>query len=259
MSCLLSLSIPLKSNFKTLFPSRNRLLSLSLSQWHHFATSRSLSRRTQKSQSSARTWKHVHAGRWHVGRSSPVPQHMLKMLPSWRNALSTAAEDVVYSSEIAEISLRIVFMSSSRVCGSCFIDFICSNFPTVLNQGDVGGQRQCPIRCHVSSLALFSNGSEILVVDSARLALRISGFVARKCISALQGCNSLPRLKCSAEQLMFLMQLYFWYGSAGKCRRNFISAVEWFDSVYTKGSELSICSVMAHGRRSEGETREWSG
>jgi len=131
------------------------------------------------------------------------------------------------------------------------------NFPTVLNQGDVGGQRQCLIHCHVISLALFSNGSKILVVDNTRLALRIIGFVARKCISGLQGCNSLPRFKYSAEQRMFVVQLFFRYGSAGKCRRNFlISADEWFHSVCTKGSKLSSCSVMAHGDARE---EKWRG
>jgi hypothetical protein len=90
-------------------------------------------------------------------------------------------------------------MSSSRAKGL--------NFPTVLNQGNVGGQKQRLIHRHVSYLALFSNGSEILVFDNTRLELRIIGFVARKCISALQGCNSVPRLKYSAEQLMCLVQI----------------------------------------------------
>jgi hypothetical protein len=35
----------------------------------HCATSRPLSGRTQKRQSPANSWKRVHAGRWHAGRS----------------------------------------------------------------------------------------------------------------------------------------------------------------------------------------------
>ena len=93
--------------------------------------------------------------------------------------------------------------------------------------------------CKFSGTVL-KNGSEILAFDNTRLALRIIGFVARKCISALQECKSLPRLKCSAAQRMFLVLLNFRYESAGKCHRKFLSSADdCFDNnVCTKGSKL---------------------
>jgi len=62
------------------------------------------------------------------------------------------------SQEIAEISVPMVIMNYYRVCGFFYtLDLL--NFPAVLNQVKVGSQRQCLIRGHVSSLALFSNVS----------------------------------------------------------------------------------------------------
>ena len=64
-SCLLRLSTPIKSNFKALYPSRNRLRALSdaivLLAGRCYVG--------QKRQSPARAWKSVHAGRCHAGHS----------------------------------------------------------------------------------------------------------------------------------------------------------------------------------------------
>ena len=60
MSCLLRFPTTLASNlFGTIFLHKHTARS----QWHHCATSRSLSHRTQKRQSPERAWKRVHAGR----------------------------------------------------------------------------------------------------------------------------------------------------------------------------------------------------
>ena len=65
MSCFLRLHTPFPSNFKTILQQKQ----IALCQWYHCATSRSLSRRTQKLQSLARAWKSVHDCRCNAGLS----------------------------------------------------------------------------------------------------------------------------------------------------------------------------------------------
>ena len=124
MSCLLRLSITLKSNFTAFFPSRNRL-RLPVTPF-----SLSLPRPTHKRQSPAQAWNRVHASRchalarapnriglkvifvyklpfWETCRWAATPQpslSKLKHLSAWLPALSILSP-VTYFSSIKTINV----------------------------------------------------------------------------------------------------------------------------------------------------------